>query len=392
MPDLRDGPGTAQGRRRTTRRSGAARACARRREPVGLRLRRAHDPLLPQSDGPDHHLAGTAQGRNGNGLRPGVRRRGRVGVNQRGHGHHRPGGATEHERDHREGRAAGRVAPDPHRRLPRLRPREDGLGHHQVPGLHREGIRQLRGAASPQGRAPVRRVRPGAGPDRAGAAVGGQLRRADEGRAGGRPATGSSPPRRGPHPPLLLGHRRRPDRPHAGKRSRLPHPCRRGAFLGRRHEADGRPRRHGHPSRHGAHPHRGHVHPVAHRGGLRGSAPLGARGQPRRRQADLLPWPVVHRSSSLHRAGGVGEDPDHSAHPRDPEPRRPPARRDVRHRHVLAGRSGERHRGALQCGDPHRGTQRRHSRPRQRPLRATRRRARPLGRGLGAGVVRALRG
>ena len=59
----------------------------------------------------------------------------------------RPGGRAEHERGDRAGRAPRPDAADPHRRLPRLRPAKDGLGDHQVPGLRREGLRQLRRAS-----------------------------------------------------------------------------------------------------------------------------------------------------------------------------------------------------------------------------------------------------
>ncbi len=49
------------------------------------------------------------------------------------------------------GRAAGHQPRDPHRRLPRLRPGADGLGDHQVPGLHREDLRQLHRPAGEEG-------------------------------------------------------------------------------------------------------------------------------------------------------------------------------------------------------------------------------------------------
>ena len=103
--------------------------------------------------------------------------RGRTG----GGGDHRRCRPTEHERRHRERQSEGHQPRDPHRGLSRLRPGADGLGDHQVPGLHREDLCQLHRPAGEEGRAVVRNLRARAGADRAGAVGRPALRREQSG-------------------------------------------------------------------------------------------------------------------------------------------------------------------------------------------------------------------
>ena len=86
---------------------------ARRQEADGIGGRPAQDSVLPQPHGPARHLAGAEEGLDGDGLHPGLRRRG-AGRRQDRQGQPRQGPAQR--RAHRNGRRARDRAAGPRRR------------------------------------------------------------------------------------------------------------------------------------------------------------------------------------------------------------------------------------------------------------------------------------
>ena len=212
LPDLRHEAGAVAHRRdpQTTAADTTAMSGKAENATAGAgRGRRAEDPLLPQPDGPDDHLAGAAQGQHGHGLRAGLRGRGGRCREAGRDGHGSTRRSAEHERRH-GGRGARRHPPrDPHRRLSRLRPGEDGHGLDRYGGyIEKIHVNHI-GQAVRRGEPLLEIYSPELRADRAGAAVGEGLRRTPRGRAGRR--RGNAPRRcSGPRAPAWATGTSRP--------------------------------------------------------------------------------------------------------------------------------------------------------------------------------------
>ena len=120
--------------------------------------RPAQDSVLPQSHGPARHLAGPEEGLDGDGLHPGLRRRG-AGRRQDRQGQPRQGPAQR--RAHRNGRSARDRAAGPRRRHGHARRIPLDHRHHAIGRIHRGFVRQPDRPACPCRRAAVPRLQPG---------------------------------------------------------------------------------------------------------------------------------------------------------------------------------------------------------------------------------------
>ena len=181
LPHLRDDVdedrGDAGSRRRCCGSVGA------RREPFG---RRAEDPLLPQPDEPEDHFAEPGQGRDGDGLRSGVRGRDQGGRGRRfARGvRHRPGGCGEDPagRDpERDRDARGDQPPGPRRGSGRARREARPARTGENRRLGRETPLQLHRPAGDEGPAAPGDLLPGARGDATGIPAGQGGCGADEG-------------------------------------------------------------------------------------------------------------------------------------------------------------------------------------------------------------------